>query len=150
ATVNINNLDRMPAANVKADLKNISLAAVQHTLQAARGRPLEVSSSLNGSTELAWNGNPSNIKARGAFLLRSSTMPISPAGARVLPLDGVLNFTYDNPSGVLGITRSTLRIPSATLTADGQLSKRSKLTIHASTEQLNDLAELASSFRTPN
>jgi translocation and assembly module TamB len=152
ANIDMNDLDGTPAAKVKADLRNISLAAVQHSMRQAKNQQIEVSGALTGSAEAAWSGSPSNALVRADFLIkngsRRSSNQRSPNQRRILPVEGDFHLSYDGRSSVLKVAHSSLRVPSATITADGEISRQSRLIVHASAENLHDLVEFASSFRT--
>src|SRR5262249_1160327 len=53
---------------------------------------------------------------------------------------------YDGRSSTLVLRDTTLRVPSATLTANGEVSKKSSLQIQANASDLHQVAALAASF----
>ena len=96
--------------------------------------------------EADWTGSVNNVRARSDLAVRAAKASHS-ASATYIPIDGVIHAAYDGPTNVLTLHQTTLRIPSTTLTADGQVSKRSKLQIHATADDLHQLVALASAFR---
>ncbi len=64
-----------------------------------------------------------------------------------MPVDGVIHLTYDGPRSVITLRQTTLHIPSATLTAEGQVSNHSDLKVQATASDLHQLVALASAFR---
>ena len=146
ADVDTTNLDTTPSSRVRATLHGISLRAAQQTINAAELKNVVVSGSVDGTVEADWTGSVSNVHARSDLALRSAKASHS-AAATYIPVDGIIHVSYDGPTNALTLRQTTLRIPSATLTADGQISKQSKLQVQATTDDLHQLIALASAFR---
>ncbi|HSY64496.1 MAG TPA: translocation/assembly module TamB domain-containing protein [Terriglobales bacterium] len=145
ADVDMTNLDTTPSSRVRATLHGISLGAAEQTLNTAELKNVVVSGSVDGTVEANWTGNLNNLRARSDLAVRSAKASHS-ASAIYIPVDGVIHAAYDGPTNVLTLRQTTLRIPSTTLTADGQVSNRSKLEIHATADDLHQLVALASAF----
>ena len=148
ADLNMTNLDGNPAAQVKAEVRGLSLLAVQHSLSQARGQHVVVAGLVDGRAEATWTGTPRNATVRADLAVKSGAKGTPGNQTQILPVDGVIHAVYEGRSRVLTLANSTLRIPSATITADGQISNHSSLKIHANTEDLHSVMELASSFGT--
>ncbi len=148
ADLNMTNLDGKPAAQVKAEVRGLSLLAVQHSLGQARGQHVVIAGLVDGRAEATWTGTPNNGTVRADLAVKSGAKGTPGNRTQILPVDGVIHAVYDGRSRVVTLANSTLRVPSATITADGQISNHSSLKIHANTEDLNSLVELASSFGT--
>src|SRR5439155_6017695 len=63
-----------------------------------------------------------------------------------IPLNGAIHADYDGHNSTLVLRNTALRIPSATMTANGEISKNSSLQIQATANDLHQLVALASSF----
>jgi translocation and assembly module TamB len=145
ADIAMTNLDATPTSRLRATLHGISLHAAEQTINAAELKNVVVSGNVDGTLEADWTGSVNNIRARSDLAVRSAKASHS-ASATYIPVDGVIHAAYDAPTNVLTLRQTTLRIPSTTLTADGQVSKRSKLQIRATADDLHQLVALASAF----
>src|SRR5262249_10641732 len=63
-----------------------------------------------------------------------------------IPLNGAIHAAYDHGRSTLVLNQTTLRIPSASLNANGEVSKRSSLQLQATANDLHQLIALASTF----
>ncbi len=88
----------------------------------------------------------SNVRANCDLTVRAAKSGAS-GSAREVPVEGVIHAAYDRPKSLLTVHQTTLRIPSGTLTADGQVSRHSNLQLQATATDLHQLVELASAFR---
>jgi translocation and assembly module TamB len=146
ADLEVKNLDTTPSSRVRAVLHSISLLAAERAADRAELKSIAVSGMLDGTAEAAWTGSVNNVRARTDLTVRA--VKGSPASSATdIPVDGVIHAAYDGPGKILTVHQTTLRIPSTTLTADGQVSKRSKLLIHAVANDLHQLVALVSAFR---
>ena len=143
--VDMSNLDTTPSSRVRATLHGISLRAAEQTANRAELKNVVVSGSVDGTVQADWTGSINNVRARSDLTVRSAKASHS-ASATYIPVDGVIHAAYEGPTDVLTLRQTTLRIPSTTVTADGQVSKRSKLEIHATADDLHQLVALASAF----
>ena len=146
ADVDMTNLDTTPSSRVRATLHGISIRAAQQTVNAAELKNVVVSGSVDGTVEADWTGSVSNLHARSDLAVRAVKVSHL-AAATYIPVDGIIHASYDGPTNALTLRQTSLRIPSATLTADGQISKQSKLQVQATTDDLHQLIALASAFR---
>ena len=146
ADFDIKNLDTTPSSQVSISLHSISLRAAQRVVNKPELNRMAVSGIIDGTAEAAWTGSINNLIAHSDLTLRAAMSPPKPSVTNV-PLDGVIHASYDGPNQVLSVHDTTLRIPSATLTAEGEVSQRSHLEIHANATDLHRLIELAFSFR---
>jgi translocation and assembly module TamB len=147
ADFDMKNLDTTPSSRVRATLRSISLIAAQRALKKSELNRVAVSGILDGTADAAWTGSMNNLVAHSDITLRAAMNSPNPSSTSI-PVDGVIHAAYDGPNQVLTLHQSTLRIPSAALTANGEVSKRSHLEIHANAGDLHRLIELASAFRT--
>ena len=139
------NLDKTPSSRISAELRDISLQAAKHVAQEPELNRVSIVGSVSGTVRAAWTGSVSNVRAHSDLFVRAATGANSPS-SREVPLNGVVHADYDGRAGALVLRDTTLRIPSATLTANGEVSKNSSLQIQANASDLHQLAALAASF----
>jgi translocation and assembly module TamB len=147
ADVDMRNLDTTPSSRVRAGFHSISLRAAQRAVDRPELKSVAVSGILDGTAEAAWTGSVSNVRARSDLAVRAGAKSSHALSATYVPVDGVIHAAYDGPNNVLTVHQTTLRIPLTTLTAEGQVSKHSKLEIRAAASDLHQLVALASAFR---
>jgi translocation and assembly module TamB len=152
ANAEIQHLDTTPQAQIQAALRNISLKALQ---QAARSQGINgatLSGTLGGRIEAAWSGSISNLRAHSDLTVQAlASGKSNPSESRVT-VDGAIHADYDGARQTISLRNTSLRIPSATLTAQGTIcnkttSNNSSLQIQVAVTDLHQLAALASSFR---
>lgn len=141
----IRNLDAIPVSHVRAAIHNVSLRAIQQSTGQANLTQVAVAGILDGSVDAAWTGGIDNIRARSDLTVRGGAKSTRNNSATI-PVDAVIHALYDGPSGTLTVRQSNLQAASTTLTADGEVSKRSSLHVHAQANDLHQLVLLASSF----
>ncbi len=107
-----------------------------------------ISGALDGTADVAWTGSISNAHAQVDLTVRSSDgRKLSGVSSRSLPVDGAVHAIYDGARNTLTVHQTTLRIPSTTITAEGQVGKNSHLQIKADSRDLAALLALVSAFR---
>ncbi|MGA7931858.1 MAG: translocation/assembly module TamB domain-containing protein [Candidatus Sulfotelmatobacter sp.] len=147
ADLTVHDLDATPRGRLRASLHRLSLHTAQQALRPEL-REVVVEGVLDGTADAAWNGSLSKVRVRSDLGLSADAKNAS-SSASHLPVDGVIHATYDGPQRALTLRQSTLRIPSATLAADGELSNHSNLRLQATASDLRQLESLALIF-TPN
>ncbi len=146
ANAEIKNLDTTPESQIQADLSGISLKALQRILHANEIQAASLSGTVSGKVEAAWKGSIDNVRARSDLSVRAlASSRKNPSGTEV-PIDGAIHVAYDGPRQALSLRQTTLHIPSAVLTAQGEVSSRSDLQIQFTASDLHQLVALASSF----
>ena len=149
ATADVKNLDATPDSRVRMGLQNISLRALQQTLRRQELKAASVSGRLNGNAEASWKGSISNLRAQSDLTLQArASSPSNPTGSDV-PVDGAIHVSYDGPRQAIVFRETSLQIPSARLTASGEVSDHSNLQVQLAASDLHQLAGLAASF-SPN
>jgi translocation and assembly module TamB len=146
STVDIQRLDSTPAVRIRADLHGISLQSVQQSVRGAQVQRVNLRSRLEGTAEASWAGGLSNLHAVADLILKSSGGNDPSPNSNVVPVDGTIHASYEGPRNLIAVRQTELRIPSATLTAQGEISNHSNLQIQASSNDLHQLAELASAL----
>jgi translocation and assembly module TamB len=147
ADLDMKNFDTTLSLRVRATLRSISLRAVQQAVNKPELNRVAVSGILDGTADAAWTGRMNDLVAHSDLTVRAAMNSPKPSPTSI-PVDGVIHAAYDGPNRVLSIHDTTMRIPPATLTAEGEISQRSHLDIHANASDLHRLIELASAFRT--
>jgi len=146
AAADVKNLDATPDSRVHLGLRNVSLRALQQTLRRRELNATSVSGRLNGNTEAVWKGNIANLRAQSDLTVHAyASSHSNPSGSEV-PVDGAIHVNYDGPRQAIAFQQTSLRIPSATLNAQGEISDRSNLQIQLTASDLHQLAVLAASF----
>jgi translocation and assembly module TamB len=144
--VEMRNLDATPTSRVHGALRNISLQAAQRMARQPELNRVTVTGNLSGMANASWTGSIGNLRAHSDLTLRAASN--AAASGKEIPLNGAIHADYDGRNSTLVLHQTTLRIPSATLSAEGEVSKHSRLQLQATTSDLHQLAELASSFST--
>jgi translocation and assembly module TamB len=142
----IRNLDTTPESQIHAALQNISLKAVQQALRTQGVDGTTLSGTLSGKVEAAWKGSIDNLRAHSDLTVQALASSKSNPSESQLPVDGVIHVNYDGVGQITSLRDTSLRIPSATLTAQGTISKNSSLQIQVAATDLHQLAALVSSF----
>jgi translocation and assembly module TamB len=144
ADVEIKNLDTTPVSRVRAYLRGISLQAAKQVVRQPGLQQVTVAGILDGTAEAAWAGSISKVRARTDLMLRS---PKASLAANQIPIDGSIHLAYDGAQDVIAIHQTSLRLSSATLTLEGQISNHSDLQVQANANDLHQLETLAAALR---
>jgi translocation and assembly module TamB len=147
ANAQIKHVDAMPDAQVQAALHNISLKAVQQALRTQSVNGATLSGTLGGKAEATWKGSLANLRAHSDLTLKAVASNRSTPSESRVPVNGAIHVSYDGADQTISLRDTTLRIPSATLSAQGTISDHSNLQIQVAANDLHQLAALASSFR---
>jgi translocation and assembly module TamB len=146
ANLNVHNLDTTPSGRLQASMHNVSLHSTQQAFR-PQLKSVAVSGVLNGTADASWSGTVSNVHVRSDLSVSAAARNTANLSGNQVPVDGVIHATYDGARNALTLRQSNLRIPSATLTADGELSNRSSLNLQINASDLHQLESLASIFR---
>ncbi len=149
ANAEIKHLDTTADSQIQAALHNISLKELQRALRTQGVNGATLSGTLGGKVEASWKGSLANLRAHSDLTVAAlASNNSNPLESRV-PVNGAIHVDYDGPHETISLRDTTLRIPSATLTAQGTISNHSSLQIQVTANDLHQLAALASSFRSP-
>jgi translocation and assembly module TamB len=140
----IRNLDTTPDSRIQAELRGISLKALQGAMH-QHIQDASLAGTVNGTVQAAWRGSVDNVRATSDLTVRAVAGSKTQAGTDV-PVNGAIHLAYDGPRQTLSLRQTTLRIPSATLTSEGEVSNRSNLRVQFNATDLHQLIALASSF----
>ncbi len=148
ANADIKHLDTTQDSHVQAVLRGISLGALQRSLRTRGVNGATISGSVGGKVEAAWQGSMANLRAHSDLAAQAlATSKSNSAGN--LPVNGAIHAAYDGARQTISLRDTTLRIPSATLTAQGTISDHSTLRLNVAATDLHQLAVLATSFGSP-
>ncbi len=139
----INNIDATAVARVRATVRRLSLEEAQRASRDLNRQGVRVAGRLDGSAEASWSGNLSHLLARVDLNL---VAPTGTQPATIVPVTGSIHASYDGASGGLALRQTTLRIPAATVSAQGQVSDHSNLLVQLRVEDLHQLATLLAGF----
>jgi translocation and assembly module TamB len=149
ANAQIKHLDTTPDSRVQAALHNISLKAVQQALRTQGVNGATLSGTLGGKAEASWKASIDNLRAHSDLTVEAlASNNSNPSESRV-PVKGAIHVSYDGTRQTISLRETTLRIASATLTAQGTISNNSSLQVQVAANDLHQLAAVASSFRSP-
>ena len=149
ANGDIKHLDTTPESQIQATLRNISLRELQRALHTQGANGATLSGTLGGKAEASWKGSVANLRAHSDLTVQAvASNKTNPTESRV-PVNGAIHVSYDGARETISLHETTLRIPSATLTAQGTISNNSSLQVQIAANDLHQLAALASSFQSP-
>ena len=148
ANAAIKHLDATPDSQVRATLRNISLTAIQRALRTGPIGGAVLTGTLGGSAEASWKGSISNLLAQSDLSVQATASGKSNVAGNGVPVNGAIHASYVGAHQTVELRDTILRIPSATLTAQGTISDQSSLQIQVMASDLHQLAMLASSFGT--
>ncbi|MBV8049540.1 MAG: translocation/assembly module TamB domain-containing protein, partial [Acidobacteriaceae bacterium] len=94
----------------------------------------------------SWAGSVKNVHALSDLAIRAAVWNRSAATKSAVPVDGTVHLSYDGPRNVIALHQTTLRMPSTTVTVDGELSAHSNLKVQAVAGDLHQLSLLASAL----
>ena len=140
----LEHLDSTASVHVRSTAKGISLRAAQQRLRQAEGKQVSLSGRVDGTVEASWSGSVSKIMAHADLTVASNAA--SQSSSNILPVNGGLHASYDGTRSVITLRDSSLRIPAASLTAQGEISKHSNLQVQARADDLHQLVELLSAL----
>ncbi len=138
-------LDATPLSHVRAAVHHISLREAQQSIRPARTTPVTITGTLDGTSEARWKGGLDNIQARADLTIRGGARDAKD-GSATIPVNAAIHTVYDAPHQRLMLRQSNIHTSALTLAADGEISKRSSLRVHAQADDLHQLILLAASF----
>ena len=119
ANATFKHLDTTPDSRVQAALHNISLKASQQALRTQGVNGATLSGALGGKAEASWKGSIDNLHAHSDLTVQALASNNSNPSESRFPVNGVIHVSYDGARQTISLHETTLRIPSATLTAQG-------------------------------
>ena len=147
ATADMQHLDTTPESHIRAALHDISLRALQQSLARRQIKNAALSGRLNGAAEAAWKGGIDNLRVNSDLTVRGAASGRPGTSAGDIPVNGAIHAVWNGPTQTITLRDTSLRIPSATLTAQGDIGDHSSLTARVTADDLHQLVAVASSFR---
>ena len=142
----MHHLDAIPDSRIEVSLNNISLRALQQTASPQRSLGAVISGMLSGKAEALWKGSVQNIRVQSDLSFQAqATRESNPQNAEI-PVNGAVHAVYDGRRQSIELSDTVLKIPTATVTAQGTISSNSRLDVRAVADDLHQLAGLAASF----
>lgn len=142
----LSGLDTTRSGRFTGNLKNVSLQTVSDALFAnnARNRA-RLLGQLNLNAEAQWGKDISALKGRlHAAISGPNSVPREQAGA--LPVNGVVNASYDAAAERASFDNSRLHVAQTTLTLNGEISRTSQLNVDLAAPDLRELNGLIYEF----
>jgi translocation and assembly module TamB len=100
---------------------------------------------LGGTAQASWKGSLKTLRAQSDLTIRGTASQTAKK-ERSVPLQGAIHATYEGAHQTVTLRDTNLRIPSATLSAQGTISNQSSLQLVFAANDLHELATLANSF----
>ncbi len=145
ADLNMQHLESTPAVRIRAQLEQISLQSVKQALRTDSLHKLPVTGVIAGTAQASWIGSVDRVKADSNLILRGAVE--NQSGAADVPLRANLRASYDGNGKRITLQHSSINTPATSILADGQVSDRSNLAVHARTSDLQEIARLANSLQ---
>ncbi len=146
ATADIQHLDTTPESRIRAALHDISLRALQQSLARQQIKTAALSGRLNGAADATWKGSLDNLRANSDLTVRGTASGKSGPSGNEVPVNGAIHAAWNGPTQTITLRDTSLRTPSATLTAQGEIGDHSNLTVQLAANDLHQLVAVASSF----
>jgi len=147
AKAQMQHLDTTPDATVAVSLSAISLRAIQRAIGQQGIQGANLSGTLDGKVIASWKGPVSNLRAHADLTVHARASNTNNAPAQEVPVSGAIHADYDGPRQTVQVHNTTVRMPAATLTAEGTVGDRSRLQLQLTANDLHQLAAVALSFR---
>ena len=148
ANAEMKHLDTTPEGRVHASLRNISLRAIQQTAR-AQTPGAALTGTIGGTAEASWTGSMSNLQAHSDLSVKALASSRTNRSGSEVPVDGAIHMSYDGMHQTIGLRDTSLRMPSATFTANGLVSDHSSLQVQLTASDLHQLTQVAASFLPP-
>ncbi len=148
ANAEMKHLDTRPEGRVQASLRNISLRAIQQTARAQMPQAA-LSGTIGGTVEASWTGSMSSVRAHSDLSVQALASSRTNRSRSEVPVDGAIHVSYDGTGQTIELRNTSLRMPSATLMANGVVSDHSSLQVQLTASDLHQLTQIAASFLPP-
>jgi translocation and assembly module TamB len=145
ANAEMKHLDATPEGSVRASLQNISLRAIQQTAR-AQTPVAALAGTVGGTAEASWTGSMSSLQAHSDLLVRALASSRTKHTGNEVPVDGAIHVSYDGMRQTIELRNTSLRMPAATIMANGLVSDHSSLQVQVTASDLHQLMEIAAPF----
>jgi translocation and assembly module TamB len=137
-----------PFSKVTAHVRNVSLRSINEALPADARQNVRLVGSANLDAQASWSGSIQDITAHTHLDIQSPRQ--SPPKPGEVPVNGLLDASYDGKSKSVFFRSSQLRTGSTELSLNGLLSSQSNLNVSLTSADLHQLTALASTVVAAN
>jgi translocation and assembly module TamB len=138
--ISLEHLDSAPLGNIRSTLQGISLSAAQHSIRDADVRRVNLSGKLDGTIGASWRGGPDSLLVRSDLIIQPALPASNTPSTTLLSITGAIHASYDGPHDIIAFRNTALRLPSTTLSVQGELSRHSNLQMQMNAADLQQLA----------
>ena len=143
ASFDVRHIESNPASQLDASLRRISLTDVSRAVPSA-AKP-RVVGNINARVRASWSSGFQNLMVRSHAVISAPANTLRGGGE--IPLNGLLDVTYDGVRGTASFGKSHLQTGNTKVFLNGSLGKKSNLNVQASTTDLQEVQSLVSLFR---
>lgn len=133
-----------PSTRLTANVKNVSLEAVNNALPRSSYDRLHFVGTANLDVQASWPSSINDIVAHTRVTISS---PQKRANPRTIPLSGLLDVRYDGTHDTIAFAQSHLQTGSTQVSLTGTVSKQSNLSVQANTADLREITALVSELQ---
>ena len=145
--INVQHLDTNVVARVRTSVKGILLQTAQQAMRGLELQHVNLGGRIDGTVEASWTGSLRNLRAHADLSCSAPTTSGAQEPSSVIPVEGAIHASYDGRQNSISFRQTTLRIPAATVAAQGAVRNHSNLQIHGTANDLHQLATLVSALR---
>ena len=139
-------LDRVPEYRMKATVLGLNLETLKLTLFNHDHQGMALSGVVDGTIYTSWRNRLSEGTTDADLRLHTAENRRPPHLESELPVEGVIVFAYSHPRHSILFKRSFIRADSTEVVVQGEAGYHSHMQIHASTQALDRLVNIISSF----
>ncbi len=143
ADLDLTQLDANADGKFQAKVEAISLAAARQSIRDPQVRRAPLTGTVSGAVKGSWKTSLSNLQALSDFTVHAAILNQSAKPQQSIPLDGIVHLDYRASNNAFIFRDTSLRLPSASIKLQGELSDRSHLQVLASSGDLSQLTALA-------
>lgn len=138
-------LDGTPGGRISADLGNVSLQSLSDALPDSARQNARLLGRMNLTGQAQWRKDISTLRAR-AHAEFSAPDSATAEHIRELPVNGVVNISYDAPGRRASFSNSSLRVARTVLRLQGEVSRTSRLDLDLTAPDLHELSGFIFAF----
>jgi translocation and assembly module TamB len=146
ADIELRHLHTTVVGQLRTKLRGISLQAAQQAIRAVELKHLTLASGIEGTVDASWTGKLNDILLRTDLTLKSAPTSTIQLSSGAMPVNGSIHASYDGQRKVIAFRDSSLRVPAAAISAQGEVSQHSTLRVEAEASDLHELARMISDW----
>ena len=146
AEIELRHLDTTVVGQGRTTLRGISLQAAQQAVRGAEMKHVRLGSAIGGTVEASWTGSLNDAVVRTDLTLKSAPTPAIQLSSGAVPVSGSIHASYDGQRNVVAFRDTSLRVPAAAISAQGEVGKHSALRVEADASDLHELARMISDW----